>query len=321
VDAEVVYGVLFSAGVIISVLLYMRSTISWRGLLAFISGALLILSPRILFELKNSFIMTTAVINAFGGNLHDGRTVPFAERIVSRAVILWELWRDTLALNNTLIGVSLALLVVGTFVFFKKKMPSNLKVLYGICFTIITVAYVGLLGFSKEAFSHYIVGFPVVYILLLGISLAVLIKHVKRLQAWILIVAVVVVVGNLNPVRIYSELRTPIFAGDASVYRNQLAVIDYIYEEASGESFKYVVYTPPLHDYTYQYLFKWYGAKKYNYSPEFNYDKLSFFILEPDIEHPFRLTNWIAERKSDGVITKEMEVKGGIVVQTRVNNQ
>lgn len=123
---------------------------------------------------------------------------------------------------------------------------------------------------------------------------------------------------NLNPIAIINNFTKPMWVGDASVYRNQLQVIDYVYKQSRGKDFKYVVYTPPLHDYTYQYLFMWYGQNKYHYSPSID-SHTAYFILEPDPQYPFRLTNWLKQREKDGKIIKSEKFASGIIVQTRVH--
>ena len=111
----------------------------------------------------------------------------------------------------------------------------------------------------------------------------------------------------------------PSWEGNAAVYRNQIAVIDYIYKNANGEKFNYVTYTPSVHDYTYKYLFLWHGNKKYGYSPSTSKESLFFLIIEPEYDHPFFLKEWFEIRKNDGKKIKEEVIKGGIVVQTRIH--
>jgi hypothetical protein len=132
------------------------------------------------------------------------------------------------------------------------------------------------------------------------------------------IIVIVVFLINLNPNAVIQNLNKPLWQGDASVYRNQVAVIDYVYKEAAGKPFKYVVYTPPLYDYTYQYLFDWYGQQKYHYVPQVKAN-LAFFIIEPDTQYEWRLRDWLTQREADGRIIRSEEVKGGIIVQTRIH--
>ena len=54
---------------------------------------------------------------------------------------------------------------------------------------------------------------------------------------------------------------------DPSLYRNEIAAIDYVYQKAGDRNFKVYDYLPSIIDYPYQYLIWWYGLKKYGYLP------------------------------------------------------
>jgi len=107
--------------------------------------------------------------------------------------------------------------------------------------------------------------------------------------------------------------------GDASVYRNQLAIVNQIYADAKGENFNYVTYTPPIFDYPYQYLFLWMGKKEYGYMPNKNHEKLFYLIIEPDHQFPLRLENWLNVRESDGEIIYTKQFPSGIKLQKRIH--
>ena len=160
------------------------------------------------------------------------------------------------------------------------------------------------------------VGLPVFYILLFAICSYLLAKNFSAKLAGAIVILVFLIV--LNPYSLIQNMNKPLWEGDASLYRNQVAVIDYVYKQAARKPFKYVVYTPPVHDYTYQYLFDWYGPKVYKYSPQAQ-AHLAFFILEPDLQYPSRLRDWLVQREADGRIIRSQEVKGGITVQTRIH--
>ena len=91
-----------------------------------------------------------------------------------------------------------------------------------------------------------------------------------------------------------------------------------MYKQANGKDFKYVVYTPPVHDYTYRYLFMWRGQSKYHYLSN-EEAKTAFFIIEPDPGYEDRPKWWLKARENDGVIIKSTTLSSGIIVQTRVH--
>ena len=111
------------------------------------------------------------------------------------------------------------------------------------------------------------------------------------------------------------------WVGDASVYKNQIAVVDYIYSQSQGKIFNTAVYSPSLIDYNYQYLFLWYGSKIYGYQPDRQQElPLVFFIIEPDPWNKGLRQKWIKERQGDGQVLKQQELTGGIVVEKRLRD-
>ena len=224
---------------------------------------------------------------------------------------------SSLTNSNQLFGALILLFIILSLVVLYKKADGKIRNFITTSVITIFIFLLGTVVFSHDIWPHYLVGLPVFYILLLGIAFYLLSKQLKNIL-FVSALIILLFLINLNPSAIVQSLTQPIWEGDASVYRNQLAVIDYVYKQAAGKNFKYVVYTPPVYDYTYQYLFSWYGPEKYHYSPLVQAN-LAFFILEPDLQYPFRLSDWLKQREADGRIIRSQEVKGGIIVQTRIH--
>lgn len=55
--------------------------------------------------------------------------------------------------------------------------------------------------------------------------------------------------------------------GDQSILRNELSAIDWVYQKSQGQGFYVYNYVPSVEDFQYQYLFWWYGIRKYGYVP------------------------------------------------------
>lgn len=317
IDLEIVFGLLLFFGVILSVIIIAWKKLSFKSILSFILGLLALFTPRIFFEFRHQFLMTKSFIDFFsGGNSMDSSN--FLARIsLNRFNIFLNQFNSTLASENKLLGIILILFILITLIFLYKKSEIIIKNFIKTSLIIILTFLSGTVFFSHDIWPHYLVGLPIFYILMFSLCLYLLYKKLSNYLIPILIVLIIFFI-NLNPFVMIGGLGKSLWEGNAAVYRNQLAVIDYVYKNADGKKFKYVVYTPAVHDYSYRYLFVWYGPKKYHYYSSKD-GNLSYFILEPDFEHPFRLLNWLEERKGDGKIIKSEEVKGGIVVQTRIN--
>ncbi|OGH24754.1 MAG: hypothetical protein A3B47_00460 [Candidatus Levybacteria bacterium RIFCSPLOWO2_01_FULL_39_24] len=316
-DLEVVFGLLFLVGAIISIILFLGKRIKLKDYLFIILGFFIIMFPRIVFELRHNFLMTNALMSFVGNTLSSSNGSQSSFAPVNSFIRLYGLWTDTISMGNVFWGFVLLFLLAFGLISLHKKMEKEKKFFLLINLIILTTFLIGLSFFPGAIWSHYIVGIPVLYIFILSIAVSKLL-HLKKTRFIIVLAFVILLASYVNPIRIISEYQKPLWEGDASVYRNQLVIVDYIYKEAQGKEFKYVVYTPPVHDYTYKYLFKWYGLNKYNYLPSSN-SRLAYFILEPDLQYPSRLTDWLRLREKDGRIIKAEKFKSGIIVQTRIH--
>ncbi|HUD09767.1 MAG TPA: glycosyltransferase family 39 protein [Patescibacteria group bacterium] len=315
IDLEIVFGLLLALGIIFSVLIINRSRISLKDIVFFAFGGLIILAPRIIFELRHQFLMTKSFLGLLGKTgVHQSGTL--LSLLGNRLGALSDQFNGTIGASNEFAGLIILLFIIFSIAVFYKKSAEEIKNLIKTSVTVILIFLLGTVFFSHDIWPHYLVGLPVFYLLLFAIAVYLLAKNVSIKLA--VLIALIVFLANLNPYSQIQNLSKPLWEGDASVYRNQVAVIDYVYKQAAGKSFKYVVYTPPVYDYTYQYLFNWYGPKNYHYSPS-SQSHLAYFILEPDYQDSARLSNWLKQREADGLIIRSQEVKGGIIVQTRIH--
>lgn len=316
-DSEIVFGVLFSVGTVLSLLFIGKKQIKVMHGMWFSLGFIFILLPRIIFEFRHDFLMTKTVIGYIFQWPSAHTNSSFFSQIYSRAMTLETLWAETIAFNNHFFALFLLTLIVFSFVYFYRKANYMEKSFLQVGVCILGTFFIGLLAFPGDVWTHYLVGLPLMYLLLLMISLTFIWRYGGKLKNFSLVMACILVIVNLNPIRILEDINKPAWEGDASLYRNQLTVVDYVYKQAGGKPFKYIVYTPPVHDYTYKYLFSWYGKSKYGYMPNEKNQGMFFVILESDLQYPERLTDWLEDREKDGRIVKTQKFSGDIIVQTR----
>ena len=316
-DMEIVVGSLFLIGTAVFVLLAFRKLLQPRNLLAGACGFIFILLPRIFFDLRHQNILSKTLIEGiksmfFGGH---GQGVDIA-MLKHKLEIIFELWSDTLVLKNSTIGMVLLIGVVAIVALFYKKSTKNIQLFIKFTSLVTLVTIVGVLFFGHDIWPHYLVALPLLFVLLVSLALTLIFK-LKNFKIISIIVFLFLIIINLQPLEKIKNFGKPVWVGNAAVYRNQEEVVDYVYKNAGTEKFKYIVYTPPVHDYTYQYLFTWYGGKKYSNQPTMISPKLLFVIVEPDPQFPLRVTEWLKSRENDGKIIKEEKMKSGIIIQTR----
>lgn len=315
IDMEVVYGITLFVATCMFVVLQHKKILKISSIVAFIAGVITILLPRILFDIRHDFIMTKSVFSFAKNPSLSGYSSTLFSRLQERITFFFSEWAFTL--NNTYTLITAVLLfcsIVIACLYYKKADKKEKYFFFFSLFNIFTF-YIVLSIFPQPLWSHYTVGVPIFFLLFLSISLYWTKKYLGNSFVGNIIIALSILFV-LNPLHQIRSLKAPQWEGDASVYRNQVAVVDYIYKQADGKPFKYILYTPPVHDFTFKYLFSWYGKKQYGYTPT-EKAELFFVILEPDEQYPFRLTDWLKIREKDGKIIKDIPIKGGIRVQTR----
>jgi len=272
--------------------------------------------PRVLFELRHDFLMTRSVIEFGKAGVWQQGVIPLSQRFLNRVQIFQGFWVDAVAGQSRILSLALLIFSFCILFLFYNKTKSIERFFLKTILVVFLSLFIGLTLYREAVWNHYLIGLPVFYIFLLTLVLNLFKEHLGGIRIGILFVLLVLWV-NLKPHQVLIGLKKPLWEGDAAVYRNQLAVLDYIYEEAKGEDFNYIAYTPPLHDYNYRYLFAWYGSKEYGYPPSEEKARLLFVIIEPDYQFPQRVKEWLEVRRDDGQIREEAVVKGGIVVQRR----
>lgn len=104
------------------------------------------------------------------------------------------------------------------------------------------------------------------------------------------------------------------------ILKNQLDVLNYIYQSREGKIFSYEAFTVPYWCQDgWRYLFSWYGKKKYGFIPEEGKEKdLFYVIIEPGGDKSY-LNNWLKERFEGKTVLLEKKFFNGIEVQKRIN--
>lgn len=312
-ELEIIYGSLLFAGVCASVIIHRKLCFKLKEIILFAAGVVIIFSPKIIFELRHGFLMTKSLIAFLVGGSTGLRIDDFLSK---RIDFMLNEFSNSVSGNSQSFGLLIIVITLVILFFARKYIRKEERAYLITTFIIILTFFLGILFFRHDLYPHYFAGLAIFFILPVAIALRLVAEKFNYYFSIFLLLIIILI--NFNPITFVKNLQNKPFVGNAAVYRNQLAVVDYVYSHANGRDFKYVVYTPPVYDYTYRYLFDWYGVKKYGYKAR-QQPELAYFILEPDYESPQRLKDWLNIRHSDGKIIRSEKLPSGIVIQTRVN--
>ncbi len=318
-DSEIVFGVLFTTGVLLSFIFLFKKKLFIKHYFYIAVGLLLILLPRVIFELRHNFLMTRSILSFASMSLSHQAGKGFSFKPLTAFASLENLWNYTFARENYLLGVFLLLCTFFGIIFFYKKIHKKEKFFLQMILLILFSFFLGLSFFPGDIWSHYTIGIPVLYIFIVSLISYKTATYFKKLKIFTFSLVLVLFAIEINPLQIIESIKNPFWQGDISLYRNQLEVVDYVYKYAQGKKFNYVLYTPPIYDYPYQYIFSWYGKNTYGYLPSEKKERLFFLIMEQDNQYPNRLKKWLEVRNGDGKIIDKKTLDGEVQLQIRIH--
>lgn len=275
-----------------------------------LSAVILIITflPQILFELRHKFLMTNSLIRylttkeSFGTasqNFLKERLAYFFDNIKTTLIVREHYFPGQNFIIETVIILSLILLV------YKSFRTKDFKISYRIIFLWIFVSLTGLLFYKNSVWGWYMIPLYPAF----AILPVILFKNLNKYLS-IVILAIIILANSqmwIHPAKSDDKTRWVLL-------RDQIKAVDYVYQDAKTEKFNAYVYVPYVIDYPYQYLWLWYGQKKYQNTPSITNEKIFYLIAEPNRTQPDRKETWLKQYESQGKIISKKEFDPGIVV-------
>lgn len=225
--------------------------------------------PQILFELKNDFPQTNAVIAYFSsGGEGDGVSIEKAQHVITTIIgetrnIIFESRPDfkTQVWSYLFVGFIILSLF---FIIKKKKIGSDLKnlsVISGIFFLI------PILGFLFLHFNLWYV-YPLVPVatILIGTGISKTPKFVSAGFIFLYIFA------SLSRLEYFERIEKPRFLHDSGMYVTKKSVVEYIRVDAGERDFSVYTYQPDIYDFPFQYEFLAQGLQGKTLPLDFAYE-------------------------------------------------
>lgn len=262
------------------VLGYRRVVVSLRSLISALLGFAVPFIPQLLFEVKNGFVQTKAVVAYFSGGEPQQFGVQKVLNVVSttlgelKLAVLPEVQQPFLVSGTVVTAVGFILLLAGWLypVMNKKRFP--------LWFESLAFMLIPLLGFSFLHFNYwYITALMPVAVIYVGHIL----RHSPRMivlpyLALLLVTPVFAYVRYFTVDRMHAEESREMLPA-------KLRALDYIYKESEGKPFSSYHYVPDIYDYSYQYLYMWQAFRGKPLPEEFSYQpgEVSYIPEKQDV--------------------------------------
>lgn len=283
-------------------------------------GFSITLIPQVLFEFKHNFLMTRVFVNEVTGKTNIlGEKLTLIQSSISHLNSYLnsshDIFEIPVHLNNFFLAAIIIFLIIRVFT---KKINKLNKQYFLISLSFIFYSFASFLIFHHELKSWYLLGLTFPYLLIIAIFFDEILHSKNK-------TVVIITSFFITTLFISALIRQISYIPKGSVERsndennlkNEMEIVDWVYQKASGEGFKLFSYFPSVYDFPYQYLFWWYGTSKYGYQPNTisyldnvpeyipnnnfyltqkkalpeNYK--TFLIIQQDKERPKRRLTWI----------------------------
>lgn len=291
--------------------------------------------PQIIFELRNNFVQTKSLISYFlGSNPSLSGHLPFFARIANRQEVFLDFFSSNFTGSNKTLAVLLIFAVsTGIYKFSKINVNPKIKILFKINLLCLLASFlIFTILFTVEVKNWYLFGLGIPAAFLITFSLYA-IRHNKLLIYLFLIFYLVI---NLS--HFFTYEKKYLWNKDPAQLVNQINAIDTIYSDAKDTNFSVYIFTPPIYDLNYQYLFWWQGIRlkkglpsefaylpgqpdyvrnKKNYQDNPIMEKTIYLIIENSQENVnYSKKEWLNKFKSYKIIW-EKNINNAVKLQKR----
>lgn len=288
---QAAFGILFFPFSLISSFIYkVRPKFLVLNFLSFF----LTLLPQIFFELRHEFVMSKTFLNEFSGKTAIlGQKLTLSQTLYSHFNNFKNTIDGILNLPDKLTIYIILFAII--FLFFKvitKKIDKSLKDYFIIPFYFLLFTFIFYLLYQYPLKGWFILGLYIPFIFILATFFT---EACSKKMTLFLLVSIILFASFYNTTTSQSRLIPKSFSErstDKSNIRNEIEVIDWVYQKANTKAFKAYNYISAVYDFPYQYLYWWLGEKKYYYHP----DTLTYLDNVPEYS-PGGNTKFLTKRK------------------------
>lgn len=314
-DTTASFGALLFIIFILSPILLKKIFFKKHFLLALL-GAFVVLLPRILFEFRNSFLMSKSVMSYLINPKVYGEKLSITERFTSRLDQILRIYADGFAEGNKIVMILLVIFVafVSLVVFIQnRKLFLRIKqdsiLIYLIVLFFSSIVFFTL--FPDRVWDYYLVTLPTIFILLAG-KIFSYGYQMKAFRLPIIGILLFLIVLNFR-----MELIPPYkvkWGGDGGTYVNEKKVIDFISSQ-KPQNYSLYTYSPAIFDYPFDYLVWWYSKRGLLQKPQDN-QKIIYLIIRESSTRKYLKSGWYGDKTHDkSVLLEQKSFAGDLLVE------
>lgn len=295
--------------------LNLRSLREWG---AYAGGVLLGLLPMILFESRHGWSVFRGIISYAGRTGSATGTVPFApmKELLGDGNALFGTIRESFIFISPWVSALFPwILIISAISYVYSEKRKEIKLFVTALLYILAAHFIIFYPYRGPVYAHYLSLLYFIYPILAAYSAVRSLKSgVTRVITYALGLMLLMGVAAKIPKIIAYDLYD--YGGTAKI-RGKIDAIDSIYNHAAGTGFNLQVFTPPVLPHAYDYLIRWYAAKRYGYIPGREVSGTVYLLIEPDPEKPWSYNGWLETVIKKGETTATWKLPSGFIIEKR----
>lgn len=312
-DSGAAFGIVLTVSTFIAAAVFRKNFLG-KNFLFFLVGLLLVLLPRIIFDIRNDFLITKSILSwILAPNIYQEK-LPILERAIARLDLFYLNFAQTFAQSDKVrailpFGIFSFLALTATRRIMKKQkiQGSPLLPLFKFLFLVLLLIYLLFTIYPDAVWDYYLAGLPAIFIFLFVLAA----NFYKRGKILVPVAALLLAV-NFQP-----KLLSPFsitWQGDGAIWRNQIRVIEDLKDQLRGQ-YSLHIYSPAGFDYPFAYIIGLYHSRGQIDLPQDN-QKIVYLIIRDDTAHSYMPSGWYGDKTRDNTkILEKKEYAGNIIVE------
>lgn len=271
----------------------------------------------ILFDIRHQFLMSKSFFQYLGVGERATGYLEFSQRLLQHLQSFFGIYTSLLfdQQNLFLLLLFIVILAASWIVLSKRKdtFLQKREFLFYIFFPILL--FMLFLFYPYPIYPEYVIGLtiPAIFLFVLAIQIN-LQTQIGKIFIFLFFLITFFSIGN-TLTQLYGRPYIP--NQTSGSYKNQLHIVDWIFQDAQGKKIGYFVYTPETFTYGLDYLFWWRGTKQHKHIPTSQKVEQTYLLLSPPLQndvhaHQFWKDNVIHVQ---GKIQKQKNFPGGVIVE------
>lgn len=311
-ETELAFGIFLIPVIIISLIIFQQLNDIKKFILVGL-GLFTPIIPRLLFELRNNFIQTKALLFNLTAK-KDAHPLLFKAVLEERTRTFTQYWRDIFFNSSQILSLIIVSFVIYFYIFHRKTINSSSKKIFVyFLFLIICLLFILSLFYQGNFFyGYYFQGLQYLFLLIIITALYGSLKNNKTKFYAYLLTAIFVILNIISIFRdINNQKNIPLIG-----LRADEQIVSYFIKNTGNNDFCLRIYTPPVIPYTYKYLLSYYSHRgEIKYPGEDYKNNRCYYLIDKD-PYKFRVDKWEKENKpNDAIVEIIKEFENGTILK------